>query len=144
MVWPNPLGVPGARITAITPEGRSVVLLNETGHFGLKKMVDAAQRKRKDNGVFELSWNNAGVTVTANLKIIGTTTPPPAPVAAQSGAGFKRLRLPDAITSATPAAPMAPAAPVAPAAPGAPAAPAPATMPAPAPSGVIRTAGAQP
>jgi type VI secretion system protein ImpL len=147
MVWPNPQGVPGARITAITPEGRSVVLLNETGHFGLKKMVDAAQRKRKDNGVFELSWNNSGVTVTANLKIVGTTTPPPAPVAAQSGAGFKRLRLPDAITSATPAAPVAPAAPAAPVAPGSPSAPAspvPATMPAPAQSGVIRTAGAQP
>ncbi|MFS2002995.1 type VI secretion system membrane subunit TssM [Duganella sp. CT11-25] len=145
MVWPNPQGVPGARITAITPEGRSVVLLNETGHFGLKKMVDAAQRKRKDNGVFELSWNNAGVTVTANLKIVGTTAPPPpAPVAAQSGAGFKRLRLPDAITSAAPAAPVAPAAPIAPSAPAAPAAPAPATMPAPAAPGVIRTAGAQP
>jgi len=32
-------------------------------------MIDAAQRKRKDGGVFELTWQNAGVTVTANLKV---------------------------------------------------------------------------
>src|SRR5688572_31386415 len=28
-----------------------VVLLNEPGHFGLKKMVEAARRKRKPDGV---------------------------------------------------------------------------------------------
>ncbi|MES2265078.1 MAG: type VI secretion system membrane subunit TssM [Pseudomonadota bacterium] len=100
MAWPNPQGVPGARITAITPEGRSVVLLNETGHFGLRKMIDSAERKRKDGGVFELSWNNSGVTVTANLKIVPAA--PQAPAAAQTGQGFKRLRLPDAVV--TPAA----------------------------------------
>jgi type VI secretion system protein ImpL len=36
-------------------------------------MIDAAKRKRKDNGAFELTWDNAGVSVTANLKIVGTT-----------------------------------------------------------------------
>ncbi|WP_229490266.1 type VI secretion system membrane subunit TssM [Pseudoduganella namucuonensis] len=105
MVWPNPQGVPGARITAITPEGRQVVLLNETGHFGLKKMIDASTRKKKDGGVFELTWNNAGVAVTANLKINPTPAPPPAPVP-QQASGFKRLRLPDTVVlpSALPAA----------------------------------------
>jgi type VI secretion system protein ImpL len=171
MAWPNPAGVPGAKITAITPEGRSVVIFNEPGHFGLKKMIDAAKRKRKDNGAFELTWDNSGVAVTANLKIVGTT---PAPVQAQaaapSSAGFKRLRLPDTVTAPAPApqpaaataaspaapAPSAPSAPTAPGTPSSPAAPvsapapgrapapAPATMPTPQPSGVIRTAGAQP
>ncbi|WP_322403966.1 type VI secretion system membrane subunit TssM [Massilia luteola] len=99
MVWPNPAGVPGAKITAVTPEGRNVVLLDEPGHFGLKKMIDAAQRKRKDGGVFEMSWQNAGVTVTANLKVLPAA---PALVQAQApapGQGFKRLRLPDTITT---------------------------------------------
>jgi type VI secretion system protein ImpL len=99
MVWPNPQGVPGAKITALTPEGRNVVVLDEPGHFGLKKMIDAAQRKRKDGGVFEMSWQNAGVTVTANLKVLPAA---PAPVQAQApapGQGFKRLRLPDTITT---------------------------------------------
>ena len=98
MAWPNPQGVPGSRISAITPEGRTVVLLNEPGHFGLKKMVEAAKRKRKDNGVFELSWDNAGVVVTANLKIVGTSKPAAAPV--QNSQGFKRLKLPDTIIAA--------------------------------------------
>jgi type VI secretion system protein ImpL len=108
MAWPNPAGVPGAKITALTPEGRNVVLLDEPGHFGLKKMIDAAQRKRKDGGVFEMSWQNGGVTVTANLKVLPAA---PAPVQAQapaSGQGFKRLRLPDTITAPKPAAPAAP------------------------------------
>ncbi|MYM70414.1 type VI secretion system membrane subunit TssM [Pseudoduganella sp. FT55W] len=155
MAWPNPAGVPGAKITAITPEGRSVVVFNEPGHFGLKKMIDAAKRKRKDNGAFELTWDNAGVAVTANLKIVGTTPPPVQAQAAPASAGFKRLRLPDTVTAAAPPAPSAPAAapvpnaaPAAPSKPSTPPAPpsgpAPATMPAPPATGAIRTAGAQP
>jgi len=101
MVWPNPQGVPGARITAITPEGRSVVVLNEPGHFGLKQMIDGSNRKRKD-GMFELTWNNGGVTVSANLKVEAAPPPPPAPVP-QQASGFKRLRLPDSVVA--PAAP---------------------------------------
>jgi type VI secretion system protein ImpL len=110
MAWPNPAGVPGAKITAVTPEGRNVVLLDEPGHFGLKKMIDAAQRKRKDGGVFEMSWQNGGVTVTANLKVL-PAAPAPAPVQAQApapGQGFKRLRLPETITAPKPALPAAP------------------------------------
>jgi type VI secretion system protein ImpL len=87
MVWPNPAGVPGAKITAVTPEGRNVVVLDEPGHFGLKKMIDAAQRKRKDGGVFEMSWQTAGAPVQA----------------AVPGQGFKRLRLPETITAPKPA-----------------------------------------
>jgi type VI secretion system protein ImpL len=136
MVWPNPQGVPGARITAITPEGRPVVLLNETGHFGLKKMIDASTRKKKDGGVFELTWNNAGVTVTANLKINATAPPPPAP-APQQASGFRRLRLPDAVVIPAVAEASAIAAPTAAAtsanasgtAPAAPGQPAPAARP---------------
>jgi type VI secretion system protein ImpL len=122
MVWPNPAGVPGARITAITPEGRSIVVFNESGHFGLKKMIDAAKRKRKDNGAFELTWENSGVAVTANLKIVGTTAPP-APVAqaaAPAAAGFKRLRLPDTVTAPGPVVQPAAAAAAGQAAPSAP------------------------
>ena len=103
MSWPNAQGVPGSRITAITPGGATVVLLNEPGFHGLRKMVEASQRKRRDNGVFELSWANSGVVVTANLKIISTEpiAPAPAPVAGQ---GFKRLRLPETIIESSAAA----------------------------------------
>jgi type VI secretion system protein ImpL len=96
MAWPNPQGTPGARITAITPQGRTVDLLNESGHFGLKKMVEAARRKRKDDGVFELTWDNGDVSVTANLKVLGTK-PAVAAAPAPASQGFKRLRLPESI-----------------------------------------------
>lgn len=101
MAWPSPQGTPGAKITAITPQGRTVVLLDQPGRDGLKTMVEASQRKRKDGGVFELTWQNEGVSVTANLKVVGTRKP--VAVAVPSNQGFKRLRLPDSIIAAAPA-----------------------------------------
>jgi type VI secretion system protein ImpL len=92
MVWPNPQGVPGARISVITPDGRTLLLLNEPGHFGLKKTIEAAQSKRKEGGVFELSWENDGVTVNANLKIISAPTE-----RAQQEQDFRRMKLPTGI-----------------------------------------------
>ena len=102
MMWPNVQGTRGTRITAITPAGQQVVVFNDTGTDGLRKLVEAAQRKRRDNGVFELIWNNAGVTVTANLKNNGkraaTVAKAPSP-----GQGFKGLKLPQTIIAAAPA-----------------------------------------
>jgi type VI secretion system protein ImpL len=104
MVWPNPQGVPGSRITAFTPDGRKVVVLEELGHFGLKKMIDAAQRKRRPDGSFELNWTNGGVTVAANLRLL-PAAPVQASAPAQTGQGFRRLRLPDTVVgSPVPAA----------------------------------------
>jgi type VI secretion system protein ImpL len=112
MAWPNPQGTPGVRITAQTLDGRTVVLLNEPGNLGLKKMIGAAKRKKRDNGVFELSWENSGITVTANLKIV-TTPAAPAPTArtANTSAGFRGMTLPPMVAGGgpDPAAPAAPA-----------------------------------
>ena len=142
MVWPNVQGVPGAKITAVTADGRNVVVLDEPGHFGLKKMIDAAQRKRKDGGVFELTWTANGVTVTANLKVL-PSAPAPAPArAGGSGTSFKRLRLPETITAPHAAPAPAPTAPAAPAAPATPATTAAAAAPAAAPGRAVATAGA--
>ncbi|HEY0061999.1 MAG TPA: type VI secretion system membrane subunit TssM [Telluria sp.] len=100
MTWPNRHGVPGSRISAITAAGSSTVLLDEPGHLGLKKMVAAARRKRKYGAVFELSWENVGVTVRANMKIIETGK---RPAQARADQGFKRLRLPDTLIDTAPA-----------------------------------------
>lgn len=97
MAWPNPQGTPGVRITAQTLDGRTVVLLNEPGNLGLKKMIGAAKRKRRDNGVFELSWENSGITVTANLKIVATPPPAVAARAASTSQGFRGMTLPPTI-----------------------------------------------
>jgi type VI secretion system protein ImpL len=73
-----------------------MLLFNEPGHFGLKKIIDAAKRKRKEDGVFELSWENGGITVSANLKIISAPT-----AEAQPGQGFRRMKLPPSIVGGT-------------------------------------------
>lgn len=99
MAWPNAQGTPGSRVSAITPDGRTVVLLNEPGRFGLQRMVETAKRERRDGGIFKLSWENNGVTVSANVKIIGkTAAPAPAARPVQTSTpGFKNLRLPESV-----------------------------------------------
>jgi type VI secretion system protein ImpL len=105
MVWPNPQGVPGSRITAFTPDGRKVVVLEELGHFGLKKMIDAAQRKRRPDGSFELNWTNGGVTVAANLRLLPAAPAAQPAAPAQASQGFRKLRLPDTVVGGPAPAP---------------------------------------
>ena len=116
MVHPGPQGVPGARITAVAFDGRSVELFNEAGQFGLKRMIDAAVRKRKDGGVHELRWTSGGISVALDLKITSSPESSGSEGAPQDQ-GFRGMKLPDAIVGAAPSTPAAPAAPAAPSAP---------------------------
>lgn len=97
MVHPSPTGAPGVRITAVTFDGRTVELFNEAGQFGLKRMIDAATRKRKDGGVFELRWANGNVSVAVDLKIVRSETARGDGDAASQGRGFHGMRLPEMI-----------------------------------------------
>lgn len=104
-VWPNPQGAPGARVVATTFDGRTVEMVNFPGRFGLEKLIGSAQRKRKDNGVFELTWTNGATSVSIDLKIVSSPQASAAPAGAQAGAqqqgqGFRGLRLPAAVTVA--------------------------------------------
>ena len=105
LVHPGTQGVPGARISAQTPDGRTVELFNEPGHDALKHMVSAAVRKGKDGGVFELRWTSGKVAVAVDVKII--SMPDPAkPADKQAARGFRGMRLPQSIVGRDgPAAP---------------------------------------
>jgi type VI secretion system protein ImpL len=107
MVWPNPQGIPGARITAITFDGRTVELFSQAGHFGLERMINAAVRKRKDGGVFELSWENGNVALAVDLKIVSSadTTGTSAGTGAPQGQGFRGMKLPETIVGTLTAMP---------------------------------------
>ena len=100
MVHPGPQGVHGARVTAVTVDGRTVEVFADSSDQGLKKLIDAAARKKKDGGVFELRWASGLVSVTVDLKIIkngdagGTAD---AGASAALAQGFRNLRLPAAI-----------------------------------------------
>jgi type VI secretion system protein ImpL len=103
MVHPGPQGMQGARISAVTADGRTVDLLNEPGPQGLKKMIELATRKRKDGGVFELRWSSGPVTVALDLKIVSNTDGQ----SAAPGQGFRGLRLPPNIVGRELGAPAA-------------------------------------
>lgn len=113
MVHPGPQGTSGARVSALTFDGRTVELFNQPGQFGLQRLFESAQRTRKDGGVFELRWSAGNVTVAVDLKIVSSAQSGGAGGSA-NGAGFRGLRLPPAIVGHHEAAP-APAAPAAPA-----------------------------
>ena len=101
MVHPGPNGVQGARITATGVDGRSVDVFNQPGPQGLKMMIDAAARQRREGGGFELRWTSGTVTVAMGLKIISTPDSgdsepePPAP-----GQRFKGMQLPETVVGA--------------------------------------------
>jgi type VI secretion system protein ImpL len=109
MVSPGP-GTPGARLSAVTFDGRTVELFNEPGQFGFKKMLGAATQKRKDGGMYELSWNGGNVSVAVELKIVSNAEATGSSDSATASRGFNGLRLPDIIVGqAVPAAAAVPA-----------------------------------
>jgi type VI secretion system protein ImpL len=95
MVHPGPQGVTGARISAVTFDGRTIELFNEPGQFGLERMVNAATRKRKSDDVFELRWSANNIAVAINLK--KTSSPDTNGGAGAQSRGFQGLRLPEVI-----------------------------------------------
>jgi type VI secretion system protein ImpL len=114
MVHPGPTGVAGARVSAVTFDGRTVELFNEPGQFGLQKLIESAAKKRLDGATFELRWNNGDVAVAVNLKRV--SSPDSGGGDAQAGRGFRGLHLPEAIVGrqSVPAAPTPAAPPAAP------------------------------
>ncbi|ALL69584.1 IcmF-related protein (plasmid) [Paraburkholderia caribensis MBA4] len=72
-VWPNPSGSPGATLSATTFDGRTVQLVNEPGRYGLEKLINTAQRSRRPDGTFDLTWTQGSVTVSVSMRIISTS-----------------------------------------------------------------------
>jgi type VI secretion system protein ImpL len=102
MAWPSFQGEPGCRISAITPDGRTLVILSEPGRFGFNRMLAAASRERLAAGGYKLTWTAAAVAVSVNLKVLShATTPAPRPAHGAS-TGFRNLRLPESIIGARP------------------------------------------
>ncbi|NRR33144.1 type VI secretion system membrane subunit TssM [Oxalobacteraceae bacterium] len=102
MVHPSPQGAPGARITAVAFDGRSVELFNQPGQFGLKRMIEAAERKRKDGGVYELRWSSGAISVSFDLKITSSPESSGQGAAAPQDQGFRGMQLPETIVGAAP------------------------------------------
>ncbi|PCE21962.1 type VI secretion protein VasK [Paraburkholderia acidicola] len=76
-VWPNASGSPGATLSATTFDGRTIQLVNEPGHYGLEKLINSAQRKRRPDGTFDLVWTQGNVSVEVSMRIISTSQATP-------------------------------------------------------------------
>ena len=100
MVHPSPQGMPGARITAVAFDGRSVDIFNEPGQFGLKRLIDSASKQRKEGGVYELRWTSGAITVALGLKITSSPETNGGDASAPQEQGFHGMTLPDTIVGA--------------------------------------------
>ena len=93
--WPSTQGQPGAKITAVTAEGRSVEIINFPGQFGLEKLINSAQRKKVDSGLFNMTWTGSGRSVSVNFKLISDSRAgSSASSNGTSEAGLRGLKLP--------------------------------------------------
>ena len=97
MVHPAPQGAPGAKISAVTFDGRTVELFNEPGQSGLQRLIESAAKTRKGDRWFELRWNVAGIGVAVELKIVSDAASNADNPGAPQARGFAGMRLPDAI-----------------------------------------------
>jgi len=75
-VWPGP-GTPGVKISGVTYDGTPVTFFQEPGRFGLEKMINSAQRKRVDDGVFELRWAKSDTAVAVHCASFRMPMRPP-------------------------------------------------------------------
>jgi type VI secretion system protein ImpL len=96
MVHPGPQGVSGARISAVTFDGRTVELFNEPGVYAINKMFEVAKRKKTGN-VNEMTWSANNISVTINLRVTSSADTNGNGDSTQPSRGFKGLRLPDTI-----------------------------------------------
>jgi type VI secretion system protein ImpL len=103
MVHPGPQGVAGAKVSAVTFDGRTVELFNEPGDLGLTKLMAAATTKKLEPGVGELRWTSGSTTVAVTLKVVSSAS---SRGDGQASRGFSGLRLPETVVgrAASPAA----------------------------------------
>jgi type VI secretion system protein ImpL len=105
MVHPGPQGVSGAKVSAVTFDGRTVELFNEPGEYGLTKLIGAAAKKKLEAGVHELRWTSGSTTVAVTLKLVSSAS---SGGDAQASRGFSGLRLPDTVVGRAASAPGGP------------------------------------
>lgn len=103
-VWPNPSGSPGATLNATTFDGRTLQLVNEPGRYGLEKLINSAQRKRRPDGTFDLSWTQGNITVAVSMRIISTSQASGGSSDAPQQQSLRGLRLPSSVADVSAAA----------------------------------------
>ncbi|HZW17621.1 MAG TPA: type VI secretion system membrane subunit TssM [Luteimonas sp.] len=95
--WPNPGAVPGARLVAVTGDGRTVELVNAPGGSGVSRLMGAATQEDRDESS-TLTWARDGVSVSVVMRKIRS------PGSGSGGSDWQNgLQLPATIVGAQPA-----------------------------------------
>ena len=98
MQYPNVGAVPGAKITAVTSDGRTVEVFNAPGGNGFTRLMTEGSYENLDEGS-RITWSAQGVAVSVEMRIVRR------PGAAAEGGDWQRgLQLPATVAGA-PAAP---------------------------------------
>lgn len=93
-VWPSPNGQPGARISGVATDGQEVEIGGFPGKFGLEKLINAAQRRKLDNGAFELTWTAGMHKVSVAFSLISDARTQGPSAGSGHENGLRGLRLP--------------------------------------------------
>ncbi len=94
-IWPNTSGTPGAKITATTFEGETIEIINFPGRYGLEKMISSARRTRQPDDSFRMFWENRGVEIGIDLRVVSSSQAPTEKTAGQGS--FVNMQLPERI-----------------------------------------------
>lgn len=96
--YPNPQGIPGTKITAVTSDGRTVDIVDAPGSNGLARMIAAASNERRADSSL-LTWSKDGVSISVELRVNNQAQ------SSGSGGDWKRgLALPATVAGAVPSA----------------------------------------
>jgi type VI secretion system protein ImpL len=96
--WPYTQGQPGARISAVTVDGRTVEIINLPGQSGLEKLFSNAARQRLNNGTIAMTWTGSGRSVSVNFKLISDSRAgSSASSNGSSDSGLRGMKLPSTV-----------------------------------------------
>lgn len=97
-VWPSNKGAPGAKITAVAYDGRTVEVASQPGAAGLERLIGMAEKKKRSDGSFEMTWTNNGIAVSVNLRIVSSAqADTSANASTPQKSGLIGIRLPAAV-----------------------------------------------
>lgn len=100
-VWPNAGSIPGARITAVDLEGKTVTIFDAPGEYGINRLIDSSQR-REQNGVVEMTWASSqqpSLAVKVNFRLISGNSSQGGGAGVGSNREMNGLQLVDKVTT---------------------------------------------
>jgi type VI secretion system protein ImpL len=95
MVYPNPAGVAGVRLSGINVDGQAVEFFAEPGASGLDRWLAAAQIRKVGNGANELTFTSGRNSVSVQVRLVSQ----PGAVAAPAAGGTAPAPIATGLTS---------------------------------------------